>query len=138
MSIQAISDILKYYSNEITNNGFFSWVYYSVSQRRNCYGLFCLSNWSFSVILQDRQSSRIPIIFSTGVSTSILFKYLFNLFLKIIHLDKRLQSCDFTEELSEIITLFLTETLLESFHRCCRRYIHVRVPSPWRLALFSL
>lgn len=100
---------------------------------------FVLSQqWGFSVILQDRQLSRDWSFSPWEPTLSISFRALFNSFLKVIHLDKRLQSCDFTEKLSEIVSLFLRGPFFEIFHRFHRWYINVRVCLHWYLSLLSL
>ena len=74
---------------------------------------FLSQQWGSSVILQDRLSSKAQSFspWEPAIShSSIAFFYSF---LKVIHFDKRLQTCDFTEEPSEIISLFLQEELLE-------------------------
>lgn len=97
-----------------------------------------VSAMGFLFILQDKKSSR-PQSFSLWeLAFSHSSTALFNSFLKVIHLDKKLQSYDFTEELSEIISFFLRETLLKIFHRCYRRYRHFISLLHWHLSLFSL
>lgn len=97
-----------------------------------------VSAMGFPCHLHDRQSTRAQSFSPWQPALSRSFRALFTFFQKAIHLDKRLQNCDFTEELSDIISLFLRGTHSEIFHRCSRRYRHVRLLPNWHLPLFSV
>lgn len=87
--------------------------------------------WGSSGILQDRQSSRAqssswdPALShsSTGLFNSVLKSLL-------------TRDCDFTEEWSEITSLFLSRTVLGIAHRCNKSCRHFRLLTPLAFVSF--